>query len=159
MIVREYEEDEITVHRIPLMMAGALIVSVLALTTATTMGYFERQSVPSEARAAAGTQAIDTRELFFFDESDGTVRVEDAASGEEIASFEPGTGGFVRSSVRSLAHQRRINGVGREVPFELIEWDNGELTLMDSTTGGSVELASFGTGNRATFAAFLERGN
>ena len=159
MIVREYEEDEVTVHRIPLMMAGALIVSVLALTTAVSLGFVERQSIPSEARAASGAQVIDTRALYFFDESDGTVRVEDAVSGDEIARYGPGTGGFVRSSVRSLTHQRRINGIGREVPFNLVEWDNGELTLIDETTGGTVELASFGTGNRATFAAMLERGN
>ncbi|AWW75543.1 photosynthetic complex assembly protein [Erythrobacter sp. KY5] len=158
MIVREYEEDEITVHKVPLMMAGALIASVLALTTATTLGYFERQSVPSEARAVSGAQAIETRSLFFFDESDGTVRVEDAATGAEVARFVPGTGGFVRTSVRSLTHRRRINGIGREVPFDLVAWDNGELTLIDPTTGGTVELASFGTGNRATFAAFLDRG-
>lgn len=159
MIVREYEADEITVHRVPLMMAGALILSVLALTTAVSLGFVERQAIPAEARAAAGTTVIDTRLLAFFDESDGTVRVEDATSGAEIARFGPGTGGFVRSTLRSLVHQRRINGIGRETPFELVEWNNGELTLRDSTTGGTVELASFGTDNRKVFADMLIKGN
>lgn len=158
MIVREYEEDEITVHRVPLMMAGALIVSVLALTTAVTSGYLDRQSVPSESRAQAGAVQTDTRALQFYDESDGTVRVEDAVSGEVLASFGPGTGGFVRTTVRSLAHKRRISGIGRATPFELIEWDNGDLTLLDSTTGSTVELAAFGGGNRQTFANMLHRG-
>ena len=99
------------------------------------------------------------RLLAFFDESDGTVRVEDATSGAEIARFGPGTGGFVRSTLRSLVHQRRINGIGRETPFELVEWNNGELTLRDSTTGGTVELASFGTDNRKVFADMLIKGN
>ncbi|EAQ27804.1 possible photosynthetic complex assembly protein [Erythrobacter sp. NAP1] len=159
MIVREYEDDEIVVHRVPLMMAGALIVSVLALTAGTTMGYFERQSVPSEARATSGAQPLDTRALYFFDETDGTVRVEDAETGEVIERYGPGTGGFVRTSLRSLTYQRRVNGIGREVPFDLIEWDNGELTLIDSTTDATVELGSFGPGNRETFAAMLERGS
>ena len=158
MIVREYEEDEVTVHRVPLILAGILIVSVLALTTSVTLGFVERQSIPTEARAAAGTMATETRSLRFFDEEDGTVRVEDAFSQEVIASFGPGTGGFVRSSVRSLVHQRRINGIGRATPFELIEWDNGELTLRDTTTGSTVELASFGADNRAVFAAMLKGG-
>lgn len=158
MIVREYEEDEVTVHRVPLILAGILIVSVLALTTSVTLGFVERQSIPTEARAAAGTMATETRSLLFFDEADGTVRVEDAFSQEVIASFGPGTGGFVRSSVRSLVHQRRINGIGRATPFELIEWDNGELTLRDTTTGSTVELASFGADNRAVFAAMLKGG-
>ena len=158
MIVREYEEDEVTVHRVPLILAGILIASVLALTTSVTLGFVERQSIPTEARAAAGTMATETRSLLFFDEEDGTVRVEDAFSQEVIASFGPGTGGFVRSSVRSLVHQRRINGIGRATPFELIEWDNGELTLRDTTTGSTVELASFGADNRAVFAAMLKGG-
>ncbi|MEE4201978.1 photosynthetic complex assembly protein PuhC [Erythrobacter sp.] len=155
MIVREYEEDEIVVHRVPLIMMGALVASVLALTTAVTFGFFERQAIPNEAREAAGTMATATRSLHFFDEADGTVRVEDAFTDQVIARFPAGTGGFVRTTVRSLVYQRRINGFGRAVPFELIEWDNGALTLLDSTTGSSVELASFGAGNRQTFANFL----
>lgn len=157
MIVREYEEDEITVHRVPIIMMGSLIAASLALTSLVSLGFFERQAIPSEARAEAGTVKADERALYFFDEADGTVRVEDAGDGAEIARFGPGTGGFVRSTVRSLVYQRRVNGFGREVPFELIEWDNGMLTLLDPTTGKSVELHSFGDGNRETFANFLER--
>lgn len=159
MIVREYEEDEVHVHRVPLMMAGALIVAVTALTASVSLGYVERQSIPAESRAVAGTESVDTRSLLFFDESDGTVRVEDAFSGEVVGSFGPGTGGFVRSTMRSLVHQRRINGIGRATPFELIEWDDGGLTIRDTTTGETVELASFGADNRAVFAAMLEKGN
>lgn len=157
MIVREYEEDDFAVHRVPLMMMGALIAISLALTSAVTLGFFERQAIPSEAREAAGTQVTAKRSLLFFDEADGTVRVEDAVSGEELGRFGPGTGGFVRTTVRSLVYQRRINGIGRATPFELIEWENRALTLQDTTTGETVELTSFGEGNRQTFANFLER--
>ena len=156
MIVREYEEDEVTVHKVPLAMAGALIVSVIALTSAVSFGLLDRQSVPSEARAEAGTMSVQTRSLAFFDEADGTVRVEDAVSGEVVGSYGPGTGGFVRSTMRSLVHQRRINGIGRATPFELIEWDTGALTIRDTTTGSMIELSSFGADNRAVFANMLE---
>jgi putative photosynthetic complex assembly protein len=158
MIVREYEEDEFAVHRVPLMMVGALILAVIALTTSVSFGLMERQAIPEQSRAAAGTMSTETRSIQFFDESDGTVRVEDAFSGQELASFGPGTGGFVRSSVRSLVHHRRINGIGRATPFELIEWEDGALTLRDTTTGETVELASFGADNRKVFADMLERG-
>ena len=159
MIVREYEEDEFAVHRVPLMMMGALVAASVALTASVSLGFFERQAIPEQARAEAGVEALDTRSIQFFDESDGTVRVEDAETGQIIASFEPGTGGFVRQAMRALVHKRRINGIGRETPFELIEWDNGNLTMRDATTGESLELAAFGAGNRATFAAFLDREN
>ena len=155
MIVREYEEDEVTVDRIPLMLMGGIIAISLTLTVAVTLGFFERQAIPSETRAEMGAVKVAERAIFFFDEADGTVRVEDAASGAELGRFGPGTGGFVRTTARSLVYQRRINGIGREVPFALIEWDNGMLTLLDSTTGESVELHSFGAGNRQTFANFL----
>ena len=155
MIVREYEEDEIQVHKVPLMLMGGLISITLVLTASVTLGLFDRQAIPDQARAEAGTMAVATRSIQFYDEPDGTVRVEDAASGDHIASFGPGTGGFVRSTMRNFAHQRRIRGIGRATPFELIEWDNGGLTLRDTTTGGSAELSSFGTGNRKTFADML----
>ncbi|WP_298468451.1 photosynthetic complex assembly protein PuhC [uncultured Erythrobacter sp.] len=157
-IVRTYEEDEITVHKVPIAMMGGIVALSVALTASVTFGFFDREAVPSEVRAAAGTTTIATRSLQFFDEPDGTVRVEDGISGAEIASFGPGTGGFVRSTARSLVHKRRIRGIGAATPFELIEWDDGALTLRDTTTGGTVELASFGKDNRKIFADMLEKG-
>lgn len=157
-IVRTYEEDEFAVHKLPLIMMGAVVGISLALTTAVSFGLFERQAIPSEIRAAAGVQETVSRPLRFFDEADGTVRVEDGASGEVLARFVPGTGGFVRSTARSLVHQRRIRKIGAAVPFELTEWDNGELTLSDPATGETVELASFGKDNRKVFADMLPQG-
>jgi len=159
MIVRTYEEDEFRVHRVPLMMMGGLVVISLALASSVSLGLFERQAVAAEVRAEAGTQPVASRAILFYDEADGTVRVDDAVTGETVASFGPGTGGFVRSTARSLVHKRRINQIGRATPFEVIEWDNGALTLYDPETQGTVELAYFGKDNRAVFAQMLESGN
>ncbi|TRD11986.1 photosynthetic complex assembly protein [Erythrobacter insulae] len=156
MIVREYEEDEVTVHKVPLILAGGVAAISLALTAAVTLGFADPAAVPSEVRAADGTTTVSTRSIQFYDEADGTVRVEDAATGEAIDRFPPATGGFVRSSVRSLVHERRIRGIGAATPFELIEWSDGALSLRDSTTGEAIELASFGSDNRAVFAAMLK---
>jgi putative photosynthetic complex assembly protein len=155
MIVREYEKDEITVHKAPLMLMGGIVAISLALTASVTMGFFPRQSVPSEARAAAGIKAAQERTLRFFDEPDGTVRVEDGASAEVLNRFSEGQGGFIRATVRSLVHQRRIRGIGAETPFTLTEWENGNLTLSDPATGRSVEVSSFGPDNRAVYQNLL----
>lgn len=155
MIVREYEKDEITVHRMPLILMGGMVAISLALTASVSLGIFERQSVPAEARAAAGVKAAQERTLRFFDEPDGTVRVEDGATAEVLARFGQGEGGFVRATVRSLVHQRRIRGEGPEVPFTLTRWDNGGLTLADPVTGRAVEVSSFGPDNRAVYANML----
>lgn len=155
MIVREYEKDEVTVHKIPIYLMGGVVAISLALTASVTLGFFERQSVPAEARAAAGVKAVAARTLRFFDEADGTVRVEDGATAEVLARFGQGEGGFIRASVRSLVHQRRIRGEGPAVPFELTEWDTGGMTLNDPVTETSVEVSSFGPDNRAVFAKML----
>lgn len=155
MIVREYEKDEITVHKAPLMLMGGIIAASLVLTASVTLGFLPRQSVPSEARAAAGIKAAQERPLKFFDEPDGTVRVEDGASHEVLARFGEGDGGFIRATVRSLVHQRRIRNIGPEAPFTLTEWQNGNLTLADPVTGRSVEVSSFGPDNRAVYQNLL----
>lgn len=155
MIVREYEKDEITVHKTPLVLMGGIVAISLALTAGVTFGVFERQSVPAEARAEAGIEAETERTLRFFDEADGTVRVEDGATAEVLGRFGPGEGGFIRATVRSLVHQRRIRGEGPAVPFTLTRWENNTLTLADPVTGRSVEVSSFGPDNRAVYNNLL----
>lgn len=155
MIVREYERDEVTVSKVPLYLMGGIVAISLALTTAVQLGFFAREAIPAEARAAAGVTAAETRTLTFFDEPDGAVRVEDGASGEVLARFGEGEGGFIRATVRNLVHQRRIRNIGREVPFTLTRWSNDTLTLADPTTGKSIEVASFGPDNRKVYADML----
>ena len=155
MIVREYEKDEITVHKVPLFLMGGIVAISLVLTASVTLGFFPKQSVPSEARAAAGVKPVQERTLRFFDEPDGSVRVEDGATAEVLARYGVGEGGFIRATVRSLVHQRRIRGIGAEQPFTLTEWENQNLTLADPVTGRSVEVAFFGTDNRAVYAKLL----
>jgi putative photosynthetic complex assembly protein len=157
MIVREYEQDEITVHKVPLFLMGGIVAISLALTASVTLGFFERQAVPAEARAAAGVKPAYERTLRFFDEPDGTVRVEDGATAEVLGRFGQGEGGFIRASVRNLVHQRRIRGIGPEIAFELIEWDNRTLTLRDPATEKTVEVSAFGPENIAIFANLLDR--
>lgn len=155
MIVREFEKDEVTVQKAPLVLMGGIVAISLALTVSVQLGIFERQSVPAEARAAAGITAAEMRTLRFFDEPDGTVRVEDGATGEVLSRFGQGEGGFIRATVRNLVHQRRIRNQGPEVPFTLTRWANDNLTLADPVTGRTVEVSSFGPDNRAVYADML----
>jgi putative photosynthetic complex assembly protein len=158
MIIREYEKDEITVQKVPLMLMGGIVAISLALTAAVRLGLFERSAVSAVARAEAGITPAQQRTLRFFDESDGTVRVEDGATGEVLARYRPGEGGFVRASVRSLVHQRRIRGEGPQVAFDLIRWSDGSLTLSDPVTGYTVEVSAFGPFNRILFERMLPVG-
>lgn len=159
MIVKTYdEEDEIKVHRIPLMMIGGVIISSVLLTASVTLGFFDREAVPSEVRAEQGIGEVASRQIQFFDAEGGAVRVEDVETGAVVGEYGRGTGGFVRQTARALVHQRRIRGIGAETGFKLVEWENGALTLQDGTTGRTIELASFGKDNRKIFADMLHSG-
>lgn len=146
------------IPKVPLVMIGMLALLSLALAAATSAGWISRDAVPSEARAEAGIAATSERSLYFHDAPDGGVLIEDAVSGEAVARLEPGTGGFIRTTLRSLVHVRKNKGIGPETPFVLTEWENGTLSLSDSETGRSVELHSFGPDNREAFAVLLEGG-
>jgi putative photosynthetic complex assembly protein len=159
MIVREYEKDEVTVHKVPLMLMIGMVVISLLLTVSVTSGLLPKSAVASQYRTEAGTQLAVQRPVKFFDEMDGTVRVEDGDTGEVLGRFGVGEGGFIRASVRSLVHQRRIRGEGPEVPFQLIGWNNSSLTLLDPVTEKSVEVANFGPDNRMVFANMLPEEN
>lgn len=155
MIVREYEKDEVTVHKVPLMLMGGIVLASLALTASVQLGFFERSAVPEVARTEAGITRVAERTLRFFDEADGTVRVEDGVTAEVLGRFGQGEGGFIRATVRSLVHQRRIRGLGPEVAFTLTSWENADITLSDPATGFRVEVSAFGPINRAVYSAML----
>ncbi|MFN4039179.1 MAG: photosynthetic complex assembly protein PuhC [Erythrobacter sp.] len=159
MIVREYEKDEVTVNKVPLMMMGGLVVISLTLTALVTNGYLPKSAVAAQYRAETNVALAVERSIQFYDESDGTVRVEDAATGEVVGRFGIGEGGFIRASVRSLVHQRRIRGKGAEVPFLLQGWSDTSLTLLDPISERTVEVANFGPDNRMVFANMLPEEN
>ncbi|MEO1015566.1 MAG: photosynthetic complex assembly protein PuhC [Pseudomonadota bacterium] len=92
----------------------------------------------------------------FADEADGGVGVYDYASGELISKFEPGSGGFVRVAIRSLAHSRQLAGAGPEAPFRLSKTVRGRLVLEDLVTGRMIGLEAFGTDNEGDFAKLFE---
>ncbi|QZH75069.1 MAG: phosphonoacetaldehyde methylase [Erythrobacter sp.] len=148
---------ENTVPRPALIMAGVLVGFCLLMTAAVSLGFIEREAVPSVERASANVSPVTERSLRFFDEADGTVRIADVASGETVAVVDTETksGGFVRGVLRGLARERRAHGIGSEPPFALTLWENGAISLTDSATGRMIELGAFGPDNRAVFAALL----
>lgn len=98
---------------------------------------------------------VETRQLFFSDRSDGAVEIHEAGSAEPLLVLDPGTNGFVRGAMRGLARERRIRGIGAEVPFSLVYWENGSLTLEDTETGHTVDLSAFGATNYELFPRLL----
>ena len=91
------------------------------------------------------------RDLQFTDLPSGDIAVLDHRTGQKVAVFS-GEQGFLRSTLRALARERKRRELGPELPFELTGHVDGRLTLRDASTGAHISLESFGPTNAAIFA-------
>jgi putative photosynthetic complex assembly protein len=133
-------------------MAAAAMIA-LTIMAAATARWTGLGSIHEPQGAAA-----QSRELRFEDRPDGSISVYQAADGRLVNTLAPGTDGFVRIVMRSLARERRLNDQGSDIPFRLIRWDDGRLSVADPATGRSIELSAFGSANAQSFARLLSSG-
>ncbi len=95
-------------------------------------------------------------QLFFEDQSNGSVVVRDAVSGSVLETLDAGTNGFVRATMRTLVTARRAVEAGAEVPFTVGRTDTGRVLLVDPVSGREIDLRAFGPTNVEAFARFLD---
>ena len=100
---------------------------------------------------------LSARDLRFEDRPDGSIVVRDADTGRAADVLAPGTNGFIRASLRSLATRRRLNHDGDDT-WHLVAWADGRLTLDDRESGGVIDLEAFGETNEVAFARLLTAG-
>ncbi len=129
----------------------AIAVALLLTGTFVTIGVSRLQGNTQEVTAEPARKI---RQLRFVDQPDGAVAAIDAASGQLVQRYE-GEQGFLRGTLRAMARQRKLNGVGAAEPFELILHADGRLTLHDPATGTKIALESFGLRNIGVFAQLL----
>jgi putative photosynthetic complex assembly protein len=98
---------------------------------------------------------VESRDLQFEDGKDGTVLVYDARDRSLIDVIQPGTNGFVRVVLRGLARERRLGDIGKQPPFRLTRFANGQLTLEDTATSKQIDLVAFGSSNAEAFARLM----
>lgn len=126
-------------------MAALVLVSLVGVSTVRLSGVEIRSSDAS---------AVVSRSLRFEDLSDGGIAVIDASNGQQVQRVH-GEGGFLRGALRVMSRERRMRGLGPEVPFELIGRADGRLTLLDPATGVRIDLESFGPTNAGAFVGLL----
>lgn len=126
--------------------AAALVgLTLVSASTARLLGL--KQPHPVSTVLAA-------RDLRFADQPDGSVTVLDAGTGRTFSVLAPGSNGFIRASLRSLAKRRQFGGEESQV-FHLTAWSDGRLTLDDPTADNPIELEAFGETNEMAFAKLL----
>jgi putative photosynthetic complex assembly protein len=137
-----------SVPRLPLMALGAMVLMVVlavALVRITGKGAVHVPDAP----------AASVRELLFEDRPNGSIVVLDARDRRLVETVAPESNGFLRGTMRGLARERKRQGIGPELPFQLIGRTDGRLTLVDPGTGRRVDLESFGPTNAAAFSKLM----
>jgi putative photosynthetic complex assembly protein len=136
-----------------LICAGALIAFAVSSATVGKLSGLGAFNAPA-------ANVVQSLELRFEDQANGSVLVRDAKDGVVIYTIAPGTNGFMRATLRGLAQERKRTDVGDEAPFRLAHWDDGRMTLEDPTIGRRVALEAFGQTNAQAFAQlFSARGD
>jgi putative photosynthetic complex assembly protein len=146
----DYEE----VYTIPVPRPLLIAAGVLVAITIAGAALARHEGREPSAEVAM----VQSADLAFDDEPDGGVQVRDVALGRAIDTLPPGTNGFVRGTLRSLARERRRRGLGPDAaPMRLSQWSDGSLTLQDLATDIRIEVQSFGPTNAAAFRELLLR--
>lgn len=128
--------------------AAAMVgLALLSASTARLLGLKQQHPVSTVLAA---------RDLRFADQTDGSVTVLDAGTGRTVSVLAPGSNGFIRASLRSLAKRRQFGGEESQV-FHLTAWSDGRLTLDDPTADNPIELEAFGETNEMAFAQLLAK--
>jgi putative photosynthetic complex assembly protein len=149
-IDEEPSANNVGVPKFALGLALALAVLVITLAATARLSHAHTGSLGELSTA----KLVQSRALVFSDLPNGNIAVYDAEHHQQLPPLT-NTGGFVRGALRALARQRKLAGVGPEVPFALRQWSDGRLTLDDSSTNNHLELEAFGSTNEADFAALL----
>jgi putative photosynthetic complex assembly protein len=136
------------VPRGPLLAIGALLLATVLGAGSARLGGLGALRVPE-------APAVQVRELRFDDRADGSVAIRDAGSGRVVATVAPGSGGFLRGTMRGLVRERKRQGLGDDLPFRLAGHADGRLLLEDPATGRLIDIGSFGPTNGAVFAQLL----
>jgi putative photosynthetic complex assembly protein len=146
-----HSHGDTVIPRGVLLGAAALVALTIALAgTARLTGL--------GATRVVAPPTVESRDLSFADQADGSISVRDAATGQLVAEVAPGTNGFLRGTLRGLARERRQFGVGEAPPFRVARTAEGRLLLIDTATHRIVDLGAFGASNVGAFAGLLATG-
>jgi len=95
------------------------------------------------------------RSLMFVDDQDGSVVVNDAASGARVAKLPRESNAFIRTTMRGIAHAGSHEFPVPNHAVLLTLWNDGRLTLDDPLSGRRLDLEAFGRDNAGAYAGLL----
>lgn len=132
-------------HPAALAAAGMVVAALLAVSMARIGGYSPVQSL--------GTSEVAQSRLLRFESDAQGVAVIDAATGTLITHTS--AEGFIPGVLRGLNRMRQTEQASAADAYRLEHRSNGQLLLVDTASGVSLDLAAYGRDNAATFLRFL----
>jgi len=143
------------IHIFPLWFrSGVVLMIIAAVAFAAANSSFAPSNSPT-TKLDRGV-LVEQVSLFFTDQDNGDISIINAEHDQEIHRLTIGEGGFMRSVVRGLAHERLATGAGPEVPFQLAYWQSGLVSLIDPVTERVIELSAFGPDNVRAFTQLFQ---
>ncbi|MEM6582062.1 MAG: photosynthetic complex assembly protein PuhC [Pseudomonadota bacterium] len=131
-----------------------LLFSALAATVVLVVAMQYLGSDRSSVSKLDGI-VVSSAALQFEDTPTGAVEVYDASNGKLLASFEPGSGSFVRGILRSLTRDHQYTELKTPPSFVLAKYSDGALMIVDEKTGQTILLNAFGPTNAQVFDQLL----
>lgn len=132
----------------PIMAAWAVVALAVLAAAFGRYGGIGTLSVPA-------SPAVQAQDFLFTDTRDGSITVLTAADRQPVLVVPLGEGGFMRGLMRGLARDRKMRGLGPDLPFRIERRQNGLVILMDLATGREIVLGSFGQTNLEAFSRLL----
>ncbi len=130
-----------------LMAASLLIVAYAQISGTPNTGVLQAAPVVQE-RSVLLTNTGDRT---------GTYAVTDAQTGDLLAMSSDHLGGFYGVIGRVFERERLVHQVEGNPPVIVARRENGNIAILDASTGLDVELIGYGADNVAAFARLIDQ--
>lgn len=143
-------------HRDREMVPRILVQAMFGLMAATLamVAYAQWFDVPNRG-VLVEAPIVQSLDIVMTGDRNGTYVVTDT-NGAVIVSSDEYKAGFIGVMGRVIERDRFVNGVTGNPPVQVVRRENGNIAVIDTSVGRSVELIGYGKDNVAAFAKLLD---
>ena len=143
-------------HRDKEMVPRFLVQAMFGLMAATLalVAYAQWFDVPNKG-VLVEAPIVQSLDIVMIGDRSGTYEVT-GTDGTLLASSADYKGGFLGVIGRVFERERFVHDVSSDAPVTVVRRENGNIAVIDDTTGLSVELIGYGKDNVAAFARLLD---
>lgn len=143
-------------HRDREMVPRILVQAMFGLMAATLamVAYAQWFDVPNRG-VLVEAPIVQSVDIVMTGDRNGTYVVTDT-NGAVIVSSADEMQGFIGVMGRVIDRDRLVNGVTGNPPVQVVRRENGNIAVIDTSVGRSVELIGYGKDNVAAFAKLLD---